>query len=111
MKVWLARASARTLRSKRRSPGAAWYLFREHTALERLRAELEDGTWRPYGFFVRRDPKPRAIAVSAIEDRVHRGGRPHPGLDHRPAPGRAAGCPSDLNGAGHATLGGARSIF
>ncbi len=68
----LERAAAETVRGKRRRRDVAWFLFRREAELERLRAELAAGTYRPEGFeLVRiRDPKPRLIARVPIAERV-----------------------------------------
>lgn len=68
----LTRAAALTARGKRRRADVAWFLFRQHAELRRIRAELVAGTWTPQGFdrLRIRDPKPRIIARAPIEDRV-----------------------------------------
>ncbi len=68
----LAVALELTVRGKRRRSDVAWLLFRREDVLELLAAELTAGTWRPRRFrqLLLRDPKPRVIARSSIEDRV-----------------------------------------
>lgn len=68
----LDRAATATVRGKRRRPDVAWFLFRREAELERLRAELAAGTYRPEGSerLLIRDPKPRLISRIPIADRV-----------------------------------------
>jgi len=68
----LERAMRTTTRGKRRRADVAWYLFHAEARLAELREALQHGTWRPSPLTVHRlrDPKPRAIAIALIEDRV-----------------------------------------
>ena len=68
----LDHAAHLTVRGKRRRSDVAWFLFRRDEELERLRSELESGSYRPAGFelLIIRDPKPRLIARLPIADRV-----------------------------------------
>jgi len=68
----LFRAMRLTTRGKRRRRDVAWFLFRAEEQIERLSTSLASGTWTPAPFEVLRirDPKPRAIARTTIEDRV-----------------------------------------
>lgn len=68
----LERAMRRTTHGKRRRPDVAWYLLHAEAELDRLRERLVRGTWQPAPFDTLRlrDPKPRIIARTLIEDRV-----------------------------------------
>jgi RNA-directed DNA polymerase len=70
--VHLERAARLTTRGKRRRADVAWFLFRQIEALDHLHRALLAGTWQPGGFelLYLRDPKPRVIARSSVEDRV-----------------------------------------
>ncbi len=65
-------AADRTVRGKRRRRDIAWFLFRREEVLAGLRAALLRGTYRPGRFqlLYLRDPKPRVIARSSVEDRI-----------------------------------------
>jgi len=68
----LFRAMRLTTRGKRRRADVAWFLFRADEEIGRLRSLLVAERWEPAPFQVLklRDPKPRAIARTTIEDRV-----------------------------------------
>jgi len=68
----LERAMRLTTRGKRRRGDVAWFLLYADRELARIRTELCEERWEPAPFDVLRlrDPKPRAIARTSIEDRV-----------------------------------------
>ncbi len=68
----LAEAARKTLRGKRRHFEAASFLFCKEERIASLYERLKAGSWRPSPFQILfiRDPKPRPIAKTSVEDRI-----------------------------------------
>jgi hypothetical protein len=68
----LERAAAGATGGKRRRKDVAWFLFQREERLEDLREQITTGSYRPQPceLVAIRDPKPRLIARTTIDDRV-----------------------------------------